>query len=311
VIVPSLDASVLLGRLLDSLRRQTIAHHVVVVDNGSTDDTRAMLARRFPEVGVVALRENVGFGAAINRGVASTAARELVLLNNDVVCPPTFLEALIRPLDARSGIVMTSGVLVAAEQQSRIDSAGVMFDRTLLAFDYLHGEPVSVLESEVPDPLGPCGGAAAFDRRAFEEVGGFDEAIFVYLEDVDLVARLIDRGGLCRLAAGARAVHRHAATLGSGSTRKNELMGWARGYTIGKYRLHRRPRMFVRAVAGELVIAGAQLVVDGTPVSVPSRLRGFRAGLDAPPQPLPELPPPAASLSLGQVLRQRKRRRKR
>jgi len=157
----------------------------------------------------------------------------------------------------------------------------------------------------------PCAGSALYRRRALEEVGSFDERFFAYLEDVDLTVRLLARGGRCRLAPDARAVHDHSATLGSGSARKNELMGWSRGYTIGKYRLHRRPRLFARALVGELAIAGGQLLVDRTPASLASRLRGIGAGLAAPPEQLHELPRHATELSLGQVLRQRKRRRRR
>ncbi len=115
-----------------------------------------------------------------------------------------------------------------------IDSAGVVVDSTLLAFDYLHGLPWSVAETAAP-PLGPTGGAALFTLSSFTAVGGFDERIFAYLEDVDFALRLRAAGCACRLASDARAVHRHSATLGSGSAAKNRLMGWSRGYMLRRY----------------------------------------------------------------------------
>ena len=299
-----------LARLLESLSRQTIEHELVIVDNGSPASTQALIAADAPHARVIRMEENVGFGRAVNRGAEAAAGDVIVLLNDDVVCEPGFLESLTAALAPDEGVVMAAGVLLTAAEPETIDSAGIMFDRTLFAFDYLHGDHVTVLDG-AGDPLGPTGGAAAFDRRAFEAVGGFDEAFFAYLEDVDLTARLLARGGRCRLVRNARAVHHHSATLGSASKRKNELMGWSRGYSLGKYRLHRHPRLLARAVAGEASIAGGQVLIDRTPVSISSRIRGLRAGLAAPAEKVPDLPPSATKLSLLDVLRQRKRRRAR
>jgi hypothetical protein len=262
-------------------------HELVVVDNGSTDGTPRFVRNEFPEAQVVALESNVGFGRAVNRGAAETDATTLVFLNNDVVCEDTFLERLVAVLDVSQGVVMAAAALVRAQAPSEIDTAGIELDRTLLAFDYLHGAPVAVLGGFVPDPLGPCAAAAAFDRAAFDAVGGFDERFFAYLEDVDLVVRLIERGGSCRLAAGARAVHRHSTTLGARSASKAELVAWGRGYLLGKYRVHRRPAVFARALVGEMLDTAGRLVFDRNAVGLGPRLAGFRAGLRAPEGRLP------------------------
>lgn len=310
VIVPTHNRASALSSLLLSLRRQTTTTNVVVVDNGSTDETAELLAHRFAEVSVVKLVENLGFARAVNRGIESTDAEIVVLVNDDVVCSEGFVAELCVALDPPAGIVMSAGVLLNSMEPDRIDSAGIIFDRVLFGIDYLHGLPVSVLERPVPDPLGPTGGAAAFDRAAFDAVGGFDERFFAYLEDVDLVARLIAKGSRCRLAPGARALHEHSATLGAGSRRKNELMGWGRGYTIGKYRLHKRPALLARAAVAEAVIVAGQAVVDRTIVGASARLRGFRAGLRVPAEPLPPLSPIAAEITLAQGLRYRLSRRR-
>jgi N-acetylglucosaminyl-diphospho-decaprenol L-rhamnosyltransferase len=306
VIVVTYNGADRVALLLESLRRQSLEHRLLVVDNGSTDGTRELLESRFSEAEILALPENLGFGRAVNRGVAACSTPNVVLLNNDVICEPPFLESLVASLAPDADIVMAAGVLLDAADPARIDSAGVIFDRSLLAVDHLHGEPVSML-ANATDPLGPTGGAAAFDRAAFESVGGFDEQFFAYLEDVDLVARLLRRGARCRLARDARAVHRHSATLGSGSALKNELMGWSRGYTIGKYRLHQRPLLLVRAAAAELAITCGQAAIDRTLSGGGARLRGFRAGLAVPAEALPVLPsePP-----LGSILRRRLSRRR-
>ena len=99
---------------------------------------------------------------------------------------------------------MVAGVLVQEAAPGLIDSAGVVADRTLMGFDYLHGEPLEAAE-RAPDPLGPTGGAALYRLDAFRAASGFDERIFLYYEDLDLALRLRAAGARCRLAAGARA----------------------------------------------------------------------------------------------------------
>jgi GT2 family glycosyltransferase len=308
VIVPTFNGAERLPLLLESLRSQTVDHDVVVVVNASTDRTHELVRTRFPQVRVVVLDENVGFGAAVNRAATDAKSPVLVLVNDDAVCEAEFVERLAATIDPPRGIVMAAGVLLRDGDAGRIDSAGIVFDRTLFGLDHLTGQPLSALRGAA-EPLGPTGGAAAFDRRSFLRVGGFDERFFAYLEDVDLVARLIAAGGRCRLASEARAVHRHSATLGSGSREKNRLMGWSRGYTIGKYRVHRRPGLIARALLIETTIALGQLLIDGTGSGIGGRAAGFRAGRRAPAHQPPALPPEAPSFGVLYALRTRLARR--
>ena len=75
---------------------------MIVVDNASTDGTCVFLRERWPDVQVVACSENIGFGKAANAGVAAANSRTIVLLNNDTVCTPTFLERLVEALTRRT-----------------------------------------------------------------------------------------------------------------------------------------------------------------------------------------------------------------
>ncbi len=107
-------------------------------------------------------------------------------------------------------------MLVQERSPRLIDSAGIVADGTLMGFDYLHGEPLAAALAAA-DPLGPTGGAALYRRAAFEAVGGFDERIFLYYEDLDLALRIAAAGGRCRLAGEARALHAYSASLGAAS----------------------------------------------------------------------------------------------
>jgi N-acetylglucosaminyl-diphospho-decaprenol L-rhamnosyltransferase len=275
VIVPSLTGA-RLGALLESLAVQTVERQVIVVDNGSTGGSVSDACAPHPEVEVVRLDHNAGFSRAVNLGAARAEGHALVLINDDVVCDPSFVAELTEALDPASGVVMASGVLRSAAEPDRIDAAGIELDQTLMLFDYLNGEPLSRLEAPVPDPLLPVGAAAAFDADAFREVGSFDERIFAYWEEVDLSLRMLQRGGRCRLAPRAQGDHRHSATLGVGSRGKNYLTGFGRGYMLRKWNVltaRRLPAVLVR----ELSVCAAHAVLDRNLASVQGRLRGYRA----------------------------------
>jgi N-acetylglucosaminyl-diphospho-decaprenol L-rhamnosyltransferase len=282
VYIPNLDGGERLARTLESLARQTMPAPVVVVDNASTDESPSTAGRDFG-AHVIRLERNVGFGRALNRGVADSPADLLLFVNNDVECEPRFVEALVEC--ARSADVV-AGVLLQAGAPSMVDSAGVVADRTLLAWDYLHGQPVSAAETAAP-PLGPTGGAALVRHDAFERVGGFDERIFAYLEDVDLALRLRCAGAVCALAPDARGVHRHSSTLGSGSAAKNRLMGWSRGYLLRRYGILRDPKLVLPTLGRELVIAGGQIVVDRNAAGIGARVAGWSAAGRLPRRSLP------------------------
>jgi GT2 family glycosyltransferase len=275
VYIPNFNGAAQLGRALRGLAAQTVPVEVVIADNGSSDDSLELARRELPEVRVVEIGRNVGFGPALNRAVAEHPAEALILLNNDAEPEPRFVEALLDGLGTEVDSV--AGVLLQERAPELIDSAGVVADKTLMGFDHLHGEPASAAAT-APDPLGPTGGAALYRRAAFEAVGGFDERIFLYYEDLDLALRLAAAGGRCRLAPEARALHAYSASLGAASAAKYGRTGWSRGYMLRRYGVMRRPGKALRALACEGAIGAGQLLRDRTAAGLSGRWRGWRDG---------------------------------
>jgi GT2 family glycosyltransferase len=304
VYIPNFNGAERIGRALRSLREQTRPVDVVVADNGSGDGSLELLHDEFPEVAVLALGRNLGFGPALNRAVAEHPADPLILLNDDAEAGSRFVEALLDT--AAEGVHSVAGVMLQERAPELIDSAGVLADRTLMGFDYLHGEPLAAATGAA-GPLGPTGGAALYDRAAFEAAGGFDERIFLYYEDLDLALRMAAAGGRCRLAPGATAVHAYSASLGAGSGAKYERTGWSRGYMLRRYGVMSSPRLALRALACEGAICAGQVLKDRTAKGIGGRLRGWRAGAG-----LERRDPGAAPLleiSAREALRLRRRRR--
>ncbi len=311
MIVPTVGPA-RVERLLASLAAAGGDFETIVVDNGTGAPELDRAAASLDDAQVLRLDSNLGYSRAVNLAAQRAQGEALVLVNDDSFVDPGYVERITMPLDPGQGVVMAAGVMRDVSQPGLIETAGIEIDRTLLAFDYLNGEPVAVLDGAVKDPIGPSGAAAAFWREAFAEVAGFDEALFAYGEDVDLTLRLRVAGGSCRLAKDARGLHEHSATLGSGSSRKNYLMGYARGYLLRKWGVL-APRRMPAVAARELIWVAGLAAVDRNLAGLRGRVNGLRAtGSSEPYPPAEMLPdPPSLAATLGRRWRRRARLRRR
>jgi N-acetylglucosaminyl-diphospho-decaprenol L-rhamnosyltransferase len=276
VVVPSWNGRALLERCLPTLVGQPDLARVVVVDNGSTDGTAALLAERFPDVHVVALPRNRGFAAAVNAGIAAGDAEVVVLVNNDVECDPGFVTALAVAVLAQPGTGMAAAILLTPGRE-RVDGYGLELDRTLSAFPRFAGAPW-------PAPLDdrdlalPSGGAAAYRRGALAAVGGFDERLFAYMEDVDVGLRLAAAGWGCAGAPAATGIHLGSATFGRRSRWQVEVSGFARGYLLRKYGVLRQgPATAAWALGMELGVVAVDALLGRDLAAARGRIRGWRA----------------------------------
>jgi GT2 family glycosyltransferase len=268
---------------------QTTPVAVCVIDNASSDGTRELMTARFPAVRVVELEWNAGFGAAINRGAASSEAELIVLLNNDAVADPGFIEALVAAHD-RTAAEMVAGCMLTPE--GTVESLGVEVDHSLAAYDAGHGlgDPGAY---SGPPVLGPSGGAALYVREAFARVRGFDEGFFAYLEDAELAIRMRIAGMRCAMAPDARVWHEHSGTLGARSDAKNELMGHSRGYLMWKHGRSLRPAARLRGHLTDAIVYAGKAVIDRNLGAVRGRLRAHRE--------LRRSPRPAADPALARL----------
>lgn len=216
----------MLGACLNALRAQTFSDfEIVVVDNGSTDDSTAWLTTSAPEAKVIANKANLGFSAAINQGIRAGTGRYVVTLNNDTAADPGWLAALVGAVAADGQVGMCASRMVFADQPDMIDSTGICLDRVGIAWDRRGGERDDGREVEPLEVFGPCAGAALYRRSMLDEIGLFDEDFFAYLEDVDLAWRARRVGWRCLYVPGARVLHCHSATGGEGSPFKSYQKG--------------------------------------------------------------------------------------
>jgi GT2 family glycosyltransferase len=212
VIVVNHNGRKHLEHLLPTLEAQTLpasAFEIILVDNGSTDDSLAWTARRHPRVRFVSLKENHGFAGANGEGIKAALGEYVALVNNDCRVDPGWMEAFMARADADA---VQSGRILNWEGD-RID-----FMRGILTFDghafQLHqGFPVDREPSGGdPDLPFPCGGNCFFPRDLYGRTGGFDRDFFAYLEDVDWGWRLWQQGARVRYCPEALVHHRGSAT---------------------------------------------------------------------------------------------------
>ncbi len=240
IIIPNYNGRSLLEVCLRSIHAQTCSNwRIIVVDNGSSDDSAAFVAEHFPQVRLLALPENIGFSAAVNRGIEAGNAPLVFLLNNDTELALDCLEQLAAAA-AQESADFFAAKLVNYHERRFLDGAGE---------GYLRGGAgyrIGTMEEDAPpydvsrQVFGACGGAALYRRKTLQEVGYFDPDFFAYLEDVDWNLRAARLGKTCRYVAEARVYHIGSATTGSKfneftirlSTR-NSFYVLARNYSTG------------------------------------------------------------------------------
>ena len=296
-MTPSVDVAIVAYRhwdltrsCLEHLARQTMDHRVTLCDNGCDEGTAERAASEFHDVSVVRLERNMPYAVACNRAVAKGGAEFVVMMNNDVDVRPDFIERVVAPFTADPGLGSV-GALLLRPGEERIDSAGIVIDTTLAGFTRLRGRARVEAGAVRPRVTGPYGAAAAFRRAAWEDVGGLDETIPAYCEDLDLVLRLRRAGWPAALALDAVGVHIGGATFGHRSADQRRRAGYGRGYVLRRYGVL-RSRVAARALLAEAIVVAGDLVLSHDLSALRGRVAGWRGAASLPAR----TPPPTAAL---------------
>jgi len=194
--VVNFNQASLISTCLNAVGKQTYQHvRVMLTDNGSTDGSPELIRRQFPHVALRLNARNAGYGVAHNAMLSEHRAPFVLVLNVDVRLAPTYVEELVRVLLAQPGVGMVQGKVLQwdADGTGRIDSLGVRLYRNRRNDLLGYGE-VDRGQYDRPMEIFGCDGAAALYRRAMlddvrcgDEV--YDEAFFLFREDVDLAWR--------------------------------------------------------------------------------------------------------------------------
>ncbi len=217
IAIPSLHRPDLIARSLQSLQQQTLPAEeweVVVIENDAHPN-RIHHDLLPPNTKRIELSGNEGTTGSINRAVAATASRYLLLLNNDVELHPAYVEKLVRALDSDLTLGFATGKLLRATQPDHLDGAGDAMLMAGAAYRLGHLDRDDGQYDRPMPILSGCGAAVLYRREVFELCGRLDEDFFAYLEDVDLALRAHLFGYTGIYLPDAIAYHIGSATLGN------------------------------------------------------------------------------------------------
>lgn len=235
IIIPNYNGIKYIENCLASLAGEPAC--VIVVDNGSADGSREIVEEKFPSVRLLALDQNHGFCAAVNKGIRESKKDNtayVILLNNDTVVEPGFVRALEKALDGDEKAFSGAARMVNLYHPELIDDAGDYY--CALGWAFAAGKDKRAADYGKPREIfSACGGACICCRSILDRIGLLDENHFAYLEDVDLGYRAKIYG--YRNLYVPEAVVRHAGSGVSGSRHnafKVRLSAKNSVYLIGK-----------------------------------------------------------------------------
>lgn len=204
---------------------------LIVADNGSTDDSLAILAQEFPSVCVCALDQNYGFAEGYNRALAwvrdNLASEVYLLLNSDVATPKGFLTPLLQRLEKDQTCGAVCPKLRSYKEPSRFEYAGAAGGRlSWLGYPYCRGRLLGRTELDhgqydTPAQVDWATGACfAIRAELYWKMGGFEGRFFAHMEEIDLCWRIRRAGYSIYCEPASLVYHLGGGSLSNQSPRK-------------------------------------------------------------------------------------------
>jgi len=200
-----------LPSIIDAVAYTREQHEIIVVDDGSQDDSVIVIQHEFPDVKLVVLKENHGFGKACNIGVEHSSNEIVIMLNSDMIVEKNFIEGLLP-------VFADDAVFVVACKIKKMDKEAIEIGRThgkfIFGFITVDRDCDKSVNQAV-STLYASGGAAAYRKKQYMELGGFDELYYpFYWEDLDLSYRAWKRGWKVLYQPRSVVYHKHQGTIG-------------------------------------------------------------------------------------------------
>lgn len=229
VVVVNWNRRELLRACLDSLRQQQdVSFELIVVDNGSSDGSEQEVLRFAETSGIetklIRNRENRGFCAANNQGIAAARGEWVALLNNDAEVCSRWLASMLEATAFLPSVGMVASKILVWEDPTRIDKVGHLIWPDGQNRGRGTGQTDRGQFDTIEEVLWPDGCAALYRKSMLDEIGGFDEDLFAYADDAELGLRARIAGWNAVYAPGAVVRHHRGATLGVRSTRRLQLI---------------------------------------------------------------------------------------
>jgi len=213
VIILNWNGKNFLKDCFSSLKNQTYPKlEIILVDNGSTDDSIEFVTKNFKEVKIIENKKNLGFSAGNNKGILSGKGKYFFILNNDTKVDKYCIERLIESIEKDNKIGMSAPKILSLRNPKLIDSVGLNILSDGMARGRARMEIDKGQYNQIEEILLPSGCAALYRKKMLDEIGLFDEDFFAYCEDVDLGLRGRLAGWKAILVPSAIVYHYYSGT---------------------------------------------------------------------------------------------------
>ena len=219
VVIPNWNGMKWLGTCLQSLRGQTFRDfEIIVVDNGSVDESVEFMRTEYPKVKIVPLPVNVGFAAGMNAGIRVAEGNYIAALNNDTEADPQWLARMVAVIEKQAEFSIFACKIMDFKQRDIFDSLGDGYSRSGLSFKLAARCKDDGTLNEPFEVFGACAAACIYRKSMLDEIGLYDEDFFAYMEDVDLCVRARLAGYRCLAIPDAIVYHVGSATSGGSAS---------------------------------------------------------------------------------------------
>lgn len=191
VVIPNWNGADLLAKCLKSLEKQTHPATIVVVDNGSKDNSIELVEKKFPSVVLLKNSTNLGFAGGVNTGIKYSLeqnANAIALFNNDAVADKNWIKCLVNCLVEYPEAGISTSKLLRSDGKI-FDSTGDFYSVWGMPFPRARNQKDKGQFEETEYVFGASGGASLYRASLFETIGLLDERFFAYFEDVDISFR--------------------------------------------------------------------------------------------------------------------------
>lgn len=191
IVIPNWNGEDFIAECLESLENQSLNAEIVVVDNGSHDNSTNIIKNKFPGVTLLEFSNNGGFSGGVNRGIkyaVKNGFEYVALFNNDAVAEKDWLKNLLATMQSSKKTGIVTGKFMQSDRKT-IDSTGEIMRRNGMPHPRGRDEVDTGQYNVVEQVFAATGGASLYRTKMLDQIGLFDEKFFAYLEDVDISFR--------------------------------------------------------------------------------------------------------------------------
>lgn len=248
IVILTLNSRYFIEKCLDSIYNQHYSDlEVIVVDNGSRDDTVEFISIRYPDVVLIKNRINLGSASARNQGIEAAKREWILSLDCDIILGRGFFVAsseIIKNISVKTGMLQAK-ILYA--DKGTVFSAGIRHAPLMRFYDIGNGQPPGFWLNRSTDVFGVCSAASFYKREMLDEIkdanGYFDERFFFLFEDVDLAWRAREKGWGAQYQPGMECFHHGNSSLTS--KRLRQYYCWRnRRFILNKHKIGMFEKLF-------------------------------------------------------------------